>query len=397
MIRDAFYRLVSKLGYLPAHRKWAVAAVAALAAMQIVRNQLRKPLNDFNLKGVVAIVTGGSRGVGRGVCLELGRAGATVYVVGRGSSTGAALPGQVLPDGTVLPGSIEETAADVSRLGGVGIAAACDCADESSMRRLIERVADEQGGRLDILVNCAILIRHDVRQRPPFWEQEIEVFDSYHTVGTRSTYVLTTLAVPLMLRWAQQSTSSAGLGVTSSFQPLIVNVSSPGSTHYMFNVAYGVGKSGLDRIGKDMAIELKRYAGNAVRVVTLHPGVVATERMVAQKDALRRRFHVDVDSAGETVQYTGRAVCALYSNPSVAGSLSGRVTTCTALAHRLNFSDLDGRRPADPFSFTFFAFHVAPNVCSQYFRRLFHSCKVAKKEDHSFSEDHAKQGNNPQR
>eukprot|EP00331_Platyophrya_macrostoma_P020760 CAMPEP_0176470188 /NCGR_PEP_ID=MMETSP0127-20121128/40306_1 /TAXON_ID=938130 /ORGANISM="Platyophrya macrostoma, Strain WH" /LENGTH=389 /DNA_ID=CAMNT_0017864433 /DNA_START=45 /DNA_END=1214 /DNA_ORIENTATION=- len=336
--------------------------IAAMAATRCVYRCLRPAVNSFHMKGVVAIVTGGSRGVGRGVCLELGRAGATVYVVGRGRAPNStALPGQVLPDGSVLPGTIEETASEVTKLGGIGIPAACDCADDASMRALIERVASEQHGRLDVLVNCAILIRHDVRQRPPFWEQEIEVFDSYHTVGTRSTYVMSTLAVPLMLKWYHDQPTGQAL------HPLIVNVSSPGSTHYMFNVAYGVGKSGLDRIGHDMDVELRRFGDHAVRVVTLHPGMVATERMVAQKEAFRRRFYVDVSTAGESVNYTGRAVCALFRDETVAAELSGKTTTCTSLAHRLNFTDVDGRRPSDPYSVSFYVFQVAPAVLRSFF------------------------------
>lgn len=141
---------------------------------------------------------------------------------------------------------------------------------------------------------------------------------------------------------------------------LIVNVSSPGSYRYLFNVAYGVGKSGLDRIGKDMNVDLRRDKTN-VSVVTLHPGVVKTERMLEHAEGFRRRMNINVD-LGETVQYTGRVVCALAATPSAARAISGKVMTCTQVASWLNFTDIDGRRPADPMTLRFLLTNVLPSM-----------------------------------
>eukprot|EP00760_Papus_ankaliazontas_P033536 PhM_4_TR6404/c0_g1_i1/m.61968/K11163/DHRS1; dehydrogenase/reductase SDR family member 1 len=303
--------------------------------------------NDFDLRGRIAVVTGGSRGVGRGVSLELGRAGATVYVLGRSRRGGRTdLPGQSLKD-KALGGTIDDTADEVTRLGGRGIPMEIDCTSDDDMRRVIKAIGEKEG-RIDILVNCAIMIRSDVKQTPPFWEQELEVYDSYHTVGTRSTYVMSALALPYLLK--------------SANKPLIVNVSSGGAFKYLFNVAYGVGKAALNRIGKDMNVDLRQKKTN-VAVVTLCPGVVSTERMMVHKDTFRRKFkYIDV-SRGETVHYTGRSVCALASKAAKKDLLtrfSGNVFTNTQLALEYGFTDIDGRRPSDPMTVGFLFDHILP-------------------------------------
>src|SRR5690606_12145613 len=166
-------------------------------------------LPERPLAGQVAVVTGASRGVGRGIAIGLGEAGATVYVTGR-----TVAPGR-------FPGTIGETAEEVTRAGGRGIAVACDHAVDTEVQALFEQVRVE-AGRLDVLVNNAFAIP-DGQLSGPFWELPISQWDTMHTVGLRSHYVATVLAAPLLL-------ASGGL---------VVHVSSAGAKIQAINVAYG--------------------------------------------------------------------------------------------------------------------------------------------------------------
>ena len=207
-----------------------------------------------DLRGAVAIVTGASRGVGKGVALGLGEAGATVYVTGRTVTPGA------------LPGTIAETAAQVTALGGRGVAVRCDHAVDAEVEALFARV-DADEGRLDVLVNNAFAIP-DGQLAGRFWELPIAHWDTMHTVGLRSHYVAAVLAARRMV--------AAGRG-------LIANISSFGAKVYAVNVAYGVGKAGVDCMTRDMGREL---APHGVAVVSLWPGIVRTERLLLEPDRL---------------------------------------------------------------------------------------------------------------
>jgi dehydrogenase/reductase SDR family protein 1 len=259
------------------------------------------------LAGQVAIVTGASRGVGKGIALGLGEAGATVYVTGRSVQKGA------------LPGTIGETAEAVSALGGRGIAAACDHSDDAQVAQLIARVNREQG-RLDILVNNAFAVP-DGKLLAPFWELPIEQWDVMHRVGLRSHYVATWHAAPLMI--AQK------LG-------LVVNVSSFGAKIQAVNVAYGVGKAGVDRMTRDMGRELKPHG---VTVVSLWPGVVKTERLLAEPE----RLGFDMTN-GESPMLSGRAVAAIASDPDRLAK-TGSAVIVAELAKEYGFQEIDGSAP----------------------------------------------------
>ena len=249
----------------------------------------------------VAIVTGASYGVGRGIALGLGEAGATVYVTGR---------------------SIERTttAADVTRLGGKGIAITCDHADDAQIERLIARVLAE-AGHIDVLVNNVFAI-------PPgtltgnFWELPLEQWDTMHRVGLRSHYVACWYAAPAMVA------RRAGL---------IVNVSSFGAKIRAVNVAYGVGKAGVDRMSRDMGRELARHG---VTCVSIWPGIVRTERVLADP----AHFGFDL-TVSETPQFSGRAVAALAKDPDVIRH-SGEALVVAELARAYGFTDIDGTVPA---------------------------------------------------
>jgi dehydrogenase/reductase SDR family protein 1 len=266
-----------------------------------------QPPATLPLAGQVAVVTGASRGVGKGIALGLAEAGATVYVTGRSVTAGA------------FPGTITETAEEVNALGGRGIAAACDHADDAHVAQLFARVAREQG-RLDILVNNAFAVP-DGKLVAPFWELPIEQWDVMHRVGLRSHYVAAWHAAPIMI--AQK------LG-------LIVNVSSFGAKIQAVNVAYGVGKAGVDRMTRDMGRELKEHG---VTVVSLWPGIVKTERLLAEPD----RLGFDPTN-GESPTLSGRAVAALAADPNRLAKTSQAVIVAE-LALEYGFTDVDGKVP----------------------------------------------------
>jgi dehydrogenase/reductase SDR family protein 1 len=248
---------------------------------------------------MVAVVTGASRGSGKGIALALGRAGAVVYVTGR----------TVEHDGAPWPGSIAETAEQVSQLGGRGIAVVCDHRDGAQVAAVIARIDAEQG-RLDLLVNTASAFGQTADGYPledtPFWLLPISQWDEMHAVGVRSHFVAAALAAPLMV---------------SQRSGLIVNISSPGAVTYAFNAAYGAAKAGVDKLSADMAQDLRPYD---VSVVSLWPPFTRTEKYLAQAD------HVDLSGA-RPPEFTGRVVARLATDPNVREK-SGRALRVTELA-----------------------------------------------------------------
>jgi dehydrogenase/reductase SDR family member 1 len=264
------------------------------------------------LTGKIAIVTGGSRGVGKGIALELGEAGATVYVTGRTVETGM----------SALPGTILQTAQQVTQRGGQGIAVRCDHGCDSQVEALFRRVQQEQG-RLDLLVNNAFDIpAAGMPNQGPFWELPIGVWDQMQTVGLRSHYVASVYAAPIMV--AQR-------------RGLIIHISSVGAVCYLFSAAYGAGKAGVDKMAADMAHELRPYD---VAAISLWPGRVNTERFIAQAAPADLR-------ARESPQLTGRAVAALAADPRVMEK-TGWTLSVAELAKEYGFTDLDGSCPQVP-------------------------------------------------
>ncbi len=265
----------------------------------------------------VAVVTGASRGIGKGIAVELGAKGFTVYVTGRTVEPGA------------IPGTIGETVAEINELGGTGIAVACDHHDDAQVRAFFERIASKQD-HIDVLVN-------NVYSAPDlvpwlgkkFWELPIDAWDQVINIGTRSHYVASVLAAPLLLNGGR----------------LIVNVSSSGSQSYGHNVLYGAGKAALDKMTSDMAHEL---AGTSVSVVSLWPGLVRTELLelgaVTEGDQtyleLPGEGRLDLSGA-ESPRFLGRAVVALYESDDLEAR-SGRAFRSADLARELGFTDLDG-------------------------------------------------------
>ncbi len=269
---------------------------------------------DRALEGRVAIVTGGSRGIGRGCAVGLGARGATVYVTARRTSD-AEPPEE---------GTVEAVAAEVDAVGGRGIALACDHRDDAAVEAVFDRVRTDEG-RLDVLVNNAFIIPDELTSGKPFWEVPISNWDDMIDVGTRSAYVASRFAAPIMIE--------AGRG-------LIANISSSGAAEYAWHVAYGVGKAALDRLTADTAHELARYG---VAVVSLWPGLVLTERNEANAKHVKG---LDFSRA-ESLYFTGRAVAALAADARVI-ERTGRALVSRALADEFGFSDVDGRLPDGP-------------------------------------------------
>ncbi|WP_420638976.1 SDR family NAD(P)-dependent oxidoreductase [Candidatus Poriferisocius sp.] len=270
------------------------------------------------LAGKVALVTGASRGIGKGCALELGAAGATVYVTGRTTDAGQ----------HPLPGTVGATAAEITEAGGTAVAVACDHRDDDAVRAVFDRIAAECG-RLDVVVNNAFAIPDELTSGLPFWEVPLSNWDDMMDVGTRSAYVASVLAAPVMI----------GQG-----DGLIANISSSGAAEYAWHVAYGVGKCALDRMTADCAREL---ADTGVSMVSVWPGFVRTERIdVAVASGMELPPSLDVGAA-ESPRFTGRAVTALAVDPDRA-QYTGQAVAARTLADAYGFTDTDGRLPPGP-------------------------------------------------
>ncbi len=260
-----------------------------------------------DLNGRVAVVTGASRGIGRGVARALGERGATVYVTGRTAGAGEL--------------SVDATARLVDGAGGRGIPVAVDHGDDAQVAALFERVAEEQG-HLDILVNNVYKIPDPPAWSGGFWEHPLSIWDDQVGIGLRAHYVASWHAAPLLFK-------ADGAGV-------IVNVSSPGGQRYHFNAAYGAGKAGLDRLTADMATDL---ADRGVAAVALYPGVVATEfaRGAAEQ------FGAALDRA-QTPLFVGRCLAALVAAPDL-DERSGTIQWVDDLAAEFGVIDEQGVQP----------------------------------------------------
>lgn len=292
------------------------------------------------LTGKVALVTGATRGLGKGIAVGLAEAGATVYITGR----------SLQPDDSDegVSGSLMETQAAVEKAGGVCIAVQVDHADDEQVRSLFEQIAAEQNGQLDILVNNVYAGVRALRNAngQPFWKSEPTLWDACNNVGLRSHYVTSVYAARLM---------------TPRKQGLICTLSSWGGLSYIFGVAYGAGKSACDRMAADMAIELKPYN---VTSLSLWPGIVGTEHISQFVDeisdesepsdatdeaitnpALNTRSALLKDRFNwETPLLTGRAIAALAADPNLM-RYTGHLQIVAEAARRYSLVDQDGRRP----------------------------------------------------
>jgi len=268
------------------------------------------------LAGKVAIVTGASRGIGRGIALALGDEGATVYVTGR----------TVTPGSYSLPGTVGETAAQVDGRGGKGIAVQVDHAQDDQVAALFERVRREQG-RLDILVNNAFSLPEDLTEPRPFWEKPLSNWEMVD-VGVRSNFVAAWHAAQMMV---------------PRKEGLIVAISGYVGVTYTYGVVFGTCKSAVDRMARDMAVELKPHH---IASLSMWCGLTFTER--AQRNLSRnpemKKQTVTNPLIGSTVEFPGRVIAALAKDRDIMRR-SGGTFIGAELATEYGVTDIDGKVP----------------------------------------------------
>jgi NAD(P)-dependent dehydrogenase (short-subunit alcohol dehydrogenase family) len=270
------------------------------------------------LDGKIALVTGASRGIGKGIALSLGEAGAIVYVTGRTVEEGQESRG--------LSGTIHQTAAEVAGRGGNCIALRCDHRRDEQVEEVFRHIRDEQG-RLDILVNNVwggyepFQEITDYFNKGKFWTAPLSQWDAMFQAGVRAHYSASFFAVPLLI--ARNSS-------------LIVNISFIAAQKNDSGVIYSTSKAADDRLAACMAYELRPYN---VAVVSLYPGGMVRTEWVMRTAKNWRNL-----SGSESPEFTGRAIAALAADPEIM-RWSGKILEVAALAREYGFTDIDGTVP----------------------------------------------------
>lgn len=271
-----------------------------------------------DLSGKVALVTGASKNIGKGIALHVGASGAVTYLTSRSFTD---VEGRLA--------SLERTAAEIAEAGGTAVPIACDHTDDTQVEAVFDRIQREQG-RLDLVVNVASPDFSDM-VGVSFWELPFEHITECLEVGPRSDYVTTALAARMMV---------------PRRSGVVVNISSHGAEGYLLSVPYGVGKAAIDKLTRDTALELRPHG---VAVVSLWPGLVLTEGLMAQtvetEDGRRELHGLDI-SGGQTPKFNGKAVVALATDPDIL-ERSGGSYWSAALAREYGFTEDDGHLPPD--------------------------------------------------
>ncbi|MFD7910943.1 SDR family oxidoreductase [Streptomyces sp. NPDC059752] len=289
------------------------------------------------LAGRVALVAGGTRGGGRGIAIELGAAGATVYVTGRSSGTSRS--------DLDRPETIEETAEKVTAAGGVGVPVRTDHSDPEEVRALVARIAAEQDGRLDVLVNSVWGGDPLTDWEHPLWEQDLDQGLRLLRRAVETHVITSRYALPLMV--------ARGSG-------LVVEVTDGNTARYRGSFFYDMAKSAVIRLAVAQAAELRPHG---VAAVSLTPGFLRSEALLEHFGVTEANWRdgaaEDPNFAhSETPAYLGRAVVALAADPDVIAR-SGRALATWDLYKEYGFTDADGTQPD-------FAAHWAKNLEAEY-------------------------------
>ncbi len=270
------------------------------------------------MKPKVALVTGATRGAGRGIALGLAAEGMTVYVTGRSKSVATARL-----KGEVLPGTLDETVHAINAAGGRGVGLVCDHHNDGETRAVVERVLGEQG-RLDILVNNAASIHDSLIDPGGFWEKPLDLVNILD-IGLRSAYVASYYSAKVMV-----PQRSGLITFTSSF----------GGACYMHGPAYGAQKAGCDKLAADMAVDLEN---EGVAAVSLWLGPQLTERTEVVLRHRREQYESFM-AVAETPQFNGRIIHALASDSRLMHK-SGQTLVTAELALEYDITDRNGMQP----------------------------------------------------
>lgn len=276
-----------------------------------------------NLTGQVALVAGGTRGGGRGIAVQLGAAGATVYVTGRSSAAGRS--------DLDRPETIEETAARVTEAGGKGIPVRVDHGEPDEVRALADRIAAEQDGRLDVLVNSVWGGDPLTDWEHPLWEQDLGTGLRLLRQAVETHVITSRFALPLLV--------ARGHG-------LVVEVTDGNTARYRGSFFYDLAKSAVIRLAFAQAAELRPHG---VAAVALTPGFLRSEAVLdyfgVTEDTWRDAITQDPHFAySESPAYLGRAVAALASDPNIMDK-TGRALATWGLYEEYGFTDIDGTQP----------------------------------------------------
>ena len=282
-----------------------------------------------SLKGQVVLVAGGSRGAGRGIALACGEAGATVYVASRSSREGPKPR-----DGA--PGTVEDTAAEVTARGGHGVPVCADLSDEEQVQALFSRIEQEQGG-LHVLANAAWGPNVMPEWSRRFWELSPWLWPE--TLQTIGVCWLTSVYAARLMTEAKHGLIAH---VTDNYYMPDDDVSSagphPNPSAWRGQILHDLGHECINRLIFGMSKYTKKHN---VTVVGLNPGFMRTERVLMhmKTDAIKKQFRFDLS---ETTEYVGRAVVALAGASDAIGK-NGKLLWVCDLAREYGFTDKDGR------------------------------------------------------